>query len=90
MSESTTKKWNPHNDGKAGLDSTMVLGVLSIGRGIGSTTSGPLSHALINGLPWFEEVYGGYGTGYGPLIVVSGVCAIISGLSILWWKLKWI
>ncbi|KAH6976242.1 major facilitator superfamily domain-containing protein [Ilyonectria sp. MPI-CAGE-AT-0026] len=90
MSQSTTQKWNPHNDGQAGLDSTMVLGVLSIGRGIGSTTSGPLSHALINGLPWFEEVYGGYGTGYGPLIVVSGVCAIISGMSVLWWKLKWI
>ncbi|KAK2612603.1 hypothetical protein QQS21_001375 [Conoideocrella luteorostrata] len=71
------------------FDPTMVLGVLSTGRGIGNIASGPLSQVLIKGMPWQGEALGGYGTGYGPLIAFTGATAILSGTTFVWKRLGW-
>ncbi|KAJ6442392.1 major facilitator superfamily transporter protein [Purpureocillium lavendulum] len=75
--------------GGATFDPTMVLGVLSTGRGIGSVVSGPLSQVLIEGLPWQGKALGAYGSGYGPLIAFTGATAAMSGTVFLWKKLGW-
>ncbi|KND92100.1 Monocarboxylate transporter 10 [Tolypocladium ophioglossoides CBS 100239] len=77
------------NAGGATFDPTMVIGVLSTGRGIGSVVSGPLSQVLIKGMPWQGKVIGGYGTGYGPLIAFTGATAMFSGITFLWRRLGW-
>ncbi|UNI22158.1 hypothetical protein JDV02_008074 [Purpureocillium takamizusanense] len=71
------------------FDPTMVLGVLSTGRGIGSVVSGPLSQVLVDGLPWQGKALGAYGSGYGPLIAFTGATAAMSGTVFLWRKLGW-
>ncbi|KAL1963328.1 hypothetical protein VTN77DRAFT_8449 [Rasamsonia byssochlamydoides] len=69
-------------------DTSIILGFLETGRGIGNVASGPLSDALLNGYLWKNAVGGGYGTGYGTLIVFTGVTAFLGGLSIV--PLKWL
>jgi MFS family permease len=64
-------------------ESSIILGFLETGRGIGNVVSGPLSEALIKGYPWMNDLKGGYGTGYGTLIVFTGVTATLSALSIM-------
>ncbi|PHH75842.1 hypothetical protein CDD82_4241 [Ophiocordyceps australis] len=71
----------------ASLDPAMVLGMLSMGRGIGSIVSGPLSQLLLKDMPWKGQAYGAYGTGYGVLIVFTGLSALLSGLSFVWRRL---
>jgi MFS family permease len=69
-------------------ESSIILGFLETGRGIGNVVSGPLSEALIKGYPWMNDLKGGYGTGYGTLIVFTGVTATLSALSIMAPSLK--
>lgn len=69
-------------------DTGIVIGFLSSGRGIGNVISGPLSEALIKGFPWKDAAGGGYGSGYGTLIVFTGVTALLGGLSVLAKPLK--
>ncbi|KAF2762356.1 MFS general substrate transporter [Pseudovirgaria hyperparasitica] len=57
-------------------DPISLMGCLLLGRGIGNLISGPLSEALVKGAPWRGHAIGGYGSGYGPLIVFSGLTAI--------------
>ncbi|KAG5915715.1 hypothetical protein E4U42_007927, partial [Claviceps africana] len=71
------------------FDPTMVLGMLSTGRGIGNIVSGPLSQALIRGMPWRGRALGGYGTGYGPLIAFTGATAFLSGSTFVCRRLGW-
>lgn len=71
------------------FDPIMVLGVLSTGRGIGNIVSGPLSQALIKGMPWQGRAVGGYGTGYGPLIAFTGTTAVLSGSTFVCKRLGW-
>ena len=64
----------------------MVFGLLAFGRGIGAVTCGPISGALFNQMHALgvAEVRGfgnGYGSGYGPLIVSTGISAFCGGLS---------
>ncbi|KAG5929160.1 hypothetical protein E4U60_007502, partial [Claviceps pazoutovae] len=72
------------------VDPAMVLSVMATGRGIGSVLSGPLSEALIRGMPWKGEALAAYGSGYGPLIVFTGVTAALSGLVLPWRYMGWI
>ncbi|KAJ4263449.1 hypothetical protein NW762_006268 [Fusarium torreyae] len=72
------------------FDPAMVLGVLSAGRGIGNIVSGPLSGALIKGMPWQGQAAGGYGTGYGTLIVFTGATALASGATFLFRRVGWL
>ncbi|XXH03946.1 hypothetical protein Hte_010354 [Hypoxylon texense] len=70
------------------VDPTMVFGWLAAGRGIGNVVSGPLSETLIQGLPWKgDTVAYGYGSGYGSLIVFTGVTALVGGASFIWKRL---
>ncbi|EAW06524.1 putative MFS monocarboxylate transporter [Aspergillus clavatus NRRL 1] len=70
-------------------DPSIVLGFLCSGRGIGNVVSGPLSGALLAGEPWESSAYG-YGSGYGGLIVFTGITALLGGLSVLARPLKWL
>ncbi|KAK8103880.1 Major facilitator superfamily transporter [Apiospora kogelbergensis] len=72
-----TKKYGP-------VDTGMVFAWLAAGRGIGNVVSGPLSEGLLDGLPWLGQAAGGYGSGYGGLIVFTGVTACFGGASFIW------
>ncbi|KAI9726109.1 MAG: hypothetical protein M1834_009425 [Cirrosporium novae-zelandiae] len=76
------------NDGKA--HSGMVFGFLAFGRGVGSVVSGPLGEALVAGMPWKGNAPLGYGTGYGPLMVFSGVSAAFGCVGWVARKAGWI
>ncbi|KAL2141957.1 hypothetical protein VTI28DRAFT_1739 [Corynascus sepedonium] len=64
-------------------DASTVLAWLSTGRGIGNVVSGPLSEALIREDHWKGVLAYGYGSGYGVLIVFTGVTAALSGSCVL-------
>lgn len=67
-----------------------LLGLLSAGRGIGAVVSGPLSEALLNGNPWQGQTGSAYGSGFGSLIVFTGVTATVGGVSFLGKRLGWV
>ncbi|RFU72056.1 hypothetical protein TARUN_10208 [Trichoderma arundinaceum] len=71
-------------------DPLMVISFLSIGRGIGNIVSGPLSEALMKGMPWQGQATGGYGSGYGVLIVFTGVTALMGCLSFVAKRVGWL
>ncbi|EAQ83399.1 hypothetical protein CHGG_09803 [Chaetomium globosum CBS 148.51] len=75
---------NSEEEGYGHIDPGMVQGHLCVGRGVGNVISGPLSNALIRGMPWKGQVMGGYGTGYGVLIAYTGLTAVLSGMTFLW------
>ncbi|KHO00412.1 MFS monocarboxylate transporter [Metarhizium album ARSEF 1941] len=75
--------------GGSSFDPTMVIGVLSTGRGVGNIVSGPLSQVLVRAMPWKGQLLGAYGTGYGPLIAFTGVTAVMSGATFVWRRLGW-
>ncbi|KAM5349162.1 hypothetical protein ACJ41O_008985 [Fusarium nematophilum] len=79
----------PSSDSGSSFDPAMVLGVLSAGRGIGNIASGPLSEALVKGMPWQGQAAGGYGTGYGTLIVFTGTTALAGGATFLFRRVGW-
>ncbi|EOA82920.1 hypothetical protein ACJQWK_04314 [Exserohilum turcicum] len=68
-------------------DSSMVFSVLVAGRGIGNVLSGPISQALI-GAGEVGKV-GVYGSEYGPLVIFTGVSAVLGGFSCIGRALKW-
>ncbi|KAF3354661.1 Heat shock 70 kDa protein [Verticillium dahliae VDG1] len=72
-----------------GVDPILVFGCLASGRGVGNMVSGPLSEALIEGKPWMGDAAFGYGSGYGTLIVFTGVTAALGGMSWLWKRIGW-
>ncbi|KAM0507764.1 hypothetical protein ACHAPB_002458 [Verticillium nonalfalfae] len=72
-----------------GVDPILVFGCLASGRGVGNMVSGPLSEALIEGKPWMGDAGFGYGSGYGTLIVFTGVTAALGGMSWLWKRIGW-
>jgi MFS family permease len=73
---------------KETADPGMVFACLAAGRGIGNVASGPLSEALMKGFPWHDAVGWAYGSGFGTLIVFTGVTALAGGLSIFARPLK--
>jgi len=70
-------------------DVGMMIGVTSAGRGIGSVLSGPLSEVLLRGGSW-KGAGNGYGSGFGELIVFTGVTAAVGGMSFFGKRLGWI
>ena len=73
-----------------GTEAGLVFGLLSAGRGVGSVLSGPLSEALLRDKPWAGEAGLGYGTGYGGLIVFTGVSATLGGVSWIGRRVGWV
>ncbi|KAH7320831.1 major facilitator superfamily domain-containing protein [Stachybotrys elegans] len=71
------------------FDPIMIFGFLAAGRGVGNVISGPLSEALIRGMPWQGEAAFGYGSGYGPLIAFTGITAGLGGASYLFKRVGW-
>lgn len=71
------------NEGQGYVDPVMVYGHLCIGRGIGNVISGPLSGALVMGMPWRGQAVAGYGSGYGILILYTGLTGLLSGINFL-------
>ncbi|EAQ84311.1 hypothetical protein CHGG_10715 [Chaetomium globosum CBS 148.51] len=68
-------------------DASTVLAWISTGRGIGNVVSGPLSEALLRVDHWKGTLAYGYGSGYGILIVFTGITAALSGSCVLGRKL---
>ncbi|KAK3293723.1 major facilitator superfamily domain-containing protein [Chaetomium fimeti] len=64
-------------------DTSTVLAWLSAGRGIGNVISGPLSEALLRVDHWKGTLPYGYGSGYGILIVFTGITAALSGSCVI-------
>ena len=67
----------------------LVFGLWAAGRGIGSVASGPLSEALVSGKPWASEAALGYGSGYGLLIVFTGISATLGGTAWVGRRFGW-
>ncbi|KAF2176508.1 MFS general substrate transporter [Zopfia rhizophila CBS 207.26] len=66
------------------VDTLMIYGLLCVGRGLGNIISGPLSETLEGGHPWKGQLIGGYGSGFGALIIYTGASSILSGMNTLW------
>lgn len=73
-----------------GTEAGLIFGLLCAGRGVGSVLSGPLSEALLRNKPWAGEAGLGYGTGYGGLIVFTGVSATLGGVSWVGRRVGWV
>ena len=71
------------------MDVGAVLGLLLAGKGVGIVLSGPLSEVLYTSQSWKGEAGLAYGSGYGPLIVFTGVTAALGGISYVGRVLKW-
>ncbi|KAM0263929.1 hypothetical protein ACHAQJ_000964 [Trichoderma viride] len=71
-------------------DPLMIFGLLSAGRGVGNVISGPLSEALIKGMPWQGQAAAGYGSGYGTLIAFTGATAVVGGGSYVFRRIGWL
>ncbi|CDM35745.1 hypothetical protein DTO013E5_10156 [Penicillium roqueforti] len=71
-------------------ESSMVFACLAAGRGVGNLVSGPLSAALIKGMPWEGDAGYGYGSGYGSLIAFTGVTGVVGGGSYVAKRMKWL
>ncbi|KAL3425890.1 major facilitator superfamily transporter [Phlyctema vagabunda] len=76
-----------HLDGRT--DVGMLLGLLSAARGVGVLASGPMSAAMLIGMPWQGEAGLAYGSGYGSIIVFTGVTAAAGGIGYLTERLDW-
>lgn len=73
------------SEGYGHADPIMVHGHLCVGRGVGNIVSGPLSDSLIRGMPWQgRAIRGAYGSGFGPLVVFTGLTGLVSGMNFLW------
>jgi MFS family permease len=81
---------NGGQDAGTDVDGVMVFAFLGAGRGIGNVASGPLSEVLVRGLPWQGHAAGGYGSGYGTLIVFTGLTALCGGASFLFKRIGWL
>jgi MFS family permease len=64
-------------------DATIVFSVIAFGRGIGNVVSGPFSEALLRTDPLKDSLVGGYGSGYGLVILCTGLSALLSGICIV-------
>ena len=64
-------------------DPTIIFSFIAFGRGIGNVVSGPLSEALLEADGWKGQAWGAYGSGFGLLIVCTGVTAILGGLCLV-------
>lgn len=71
-------------------DTGLIFGMFLAGRGVGNLASGPLSEALLAGTSSPDDVRLGFKTSYGKLIVFVGATALLSGLSFVCRRLKWV
>lgn len=60
---------------KYSVETGMIFALFTAGKGIGSVVSGPLSGILMTSDKWRGQLGFNYGSGYGYLIVFSGITA---------------
>jgi MFS family permease len=71
------------------IDTSLVFGMLLGGRGVGFVIAGPLSGALVSARSSISGADAlGYATKYGPMILCTGVTAILGAWSPLWKAIK--
>ena len=73
-----------------GSDSGLIFGFLGAGRGIGSVAAGPLSDALLSSRLWYGQASFGYGSGFGLLIVFTGITTALGGLGFVARRMGWV
>lgn len=76
--------------GGTAFDPAMIFAFMTAGRGIGNISSGPLSELLVKGVSLDGYTRGTWGSGYGAVIVFTGVTAVLGGSSFIWKRLGWI
>ncbi|KAJ5191407.1 MFS monocarboxylate transporter [Penicillium cinerascens] len=64
-------------------DPTIIFSFIAFGRGIGNVVSGPFSEALLEADSWKGRAWGAYGSGFGLLIVCTGITAVLGGLCLV-------
>ncbi|KAJ5580243.1 MFS monocarboxylate transporter [Penicillium hispanicum] len=64
-------------------DATVIFSMIAFGRGIGNVVSGPFSEALLKADGWQGRLAGAYGSGFGLLIVCTGLSGLLSGLCLV-------
>lgn len=74
----------------ASIDTSLVFGMLLGGRGVGFIVAGPLSGALVSAGGSVSGDALGYATKYGPMILCTGVTAVLGAWSPLWKGMKMI
>lgn len=72
------------------MDAGLLLSLIMAARGVGIVSSGPISEALYALKSWEGEARLAYGSGYGPLIVFTGVTASFSALPWIVKVLGWV
>lgn len=65
-------------------ETSLVFGLLLGGRGLGYLLGGPISGSLLSVKGSLTEEPLGYGTNYGPMILCTGVTAIMGAWAPLW------
>lgn len=65
-------------------DASLLFGLLMGGRGVGFVVGGPLSGALIAVPGLLTDEALGYATKYGPMILCTGITAILSAWAPFW------
>lgn len=63
-------------------DFSVIFPFMETGRGIGNVVSGPLSEALLKADRWKNHTWGAYGSGYGPIVLWTGITALIGGIAV--------
>jgi len=76
------------SEGHGQADPVMVHGHLCVARGVGNIISGSLGDSLTRGMPWQGKGIGGYGSGYGILILYTGLTGLVSGMNFIWKRLN--
>lgn len=69
-------------DSKGNTDTPLLFGLLMGGRGVGFVIGGPLSGLLISKGLSDENI--GYATKYGPMILTTGITALLGAWGPLW------
>lgn len=64
-------------------DVSVIFPFMETGRGIGNVISGPLSETLLKADGWQKHAWGAYGSGYGVLVLWTGITAMIGGIAVI-------
>ena len=68
----------------------MIIALFTAGKGVGSLVSGRLGRFLASSDAWKHHVGYAYGSGFGYLIVFSGVTAAFGSLGWIGKKFGWV
>ncbi|KAK7424830.1 hypothetical protein QQZ08_008460 [Neonectria magnoliae] len=68
----------------ASIDTSLVFGMLLGGRGLGFVVAGPISGALVSAGSHISGDALGYATKYGPMILCTGVTALLGAWAPFW------